>query len=264
MNLLHPHFIKFEKPKNELNFTFSAVVDKKENKRILDIQKETIKIIKKEEMLKDLEIEKKRNGFYKRIARGDRFIYKYPSDRLHFSIVNFTTYDIISLKDFDKARGAVEKTTNFRKLKTKIKNFKKLFLQSLENKFKEVMIRRIYLPAGIEGSLALNAFPTKKEFFINLEKIVKETRKKMNTKELPISHNLEIKAYPKENYQYFALNIFRFIDRDDIPINRKDNFYKKIEKVNSKLKKNPIKIKMKPCIVISDPYLANDKPQIDC
>jgi hypothetical protein len=134
----------------------------------------------------------------------------------------------------------------------------------LENKFKEVMIRRIYLPAGIEGSLALNAFPTKKEFFINLEKIVKETRKKMNTKELPISHNLEIKAYPKENYQYFALNIFRFIDRDDIPINRKDNFYKKIEKVNSKLKKNPIKIKMKPCIVISDPYLANDKPQIDC
>lgn len=255
---LHPHFIKFEKPKNELYLTFSAIVDEKCRSRILKIQDKIEKIIKKEEFLKDLGIEKERKGLNKRIARGDRFIYKYPTESLHFSIVNFATYNIISLQDFDNARKIIEKTTNFKKLKTKIKDFTTILL-----KFRKVKIRRIYLSAGIENSLALNAFPDNKDFFEILEKEGECIKKKM-AKDL-INNDFKIKAYPKENFRYFALNIFRFIDRKEFTFNQRGSFYKKIEEeINLKLKKNPIVIKTESCIVISDPYLANDKPQIDC
>ncbi len=268
--LLHPHFIKFEKPENRLSLSFSAVAKKEDRKRISDIQKEIKKIVKKEEMLKDLGIEEEREGLYKRIKRGDRFIYKYPPESLHFSIVNFATYDTgknaVSLRDFDDVRKNIEDTANFEKLRANIEIFKGSFLREVleNNEFIDVQIGRIYLPAGIEGSLALNAFPKTKCFFTNLGKIVEETRKRMDTEKLPVSHNLKIKAYSEKNYQYFALNIFRFIDRDENHFNQGGTFYKKVEKINSS-GKFPFKLKMKPCIVISDPYLANDEPaKIDC
>lgn len=264
---LHPHFIKFEKPKNELYLTFSAVVKDNEKNKILKIQKNVAKIIKKEKTLGDLEIEEKRDGLYKRIERGDRFVYKYPLDRLHFSMVNFATYDIrkniVSLQDFDKAREFIENTANFRGLKKKIKNFKKLFLKSLEGKSIKVEIRRVYLSGGIEGSLALNAFPIKEKFFENLDRITENKIKEIDSEDLPLPHNIEIKAHPKKNYKYFALNIFRFIDRNDNHFNQGGSFYKKIEKINKDFKR--FTIKMKPRIVVSDPYLANNEPtKIDC
>lgn len=266
--LVDPHFIKFEKPKNELYLTFSAVIKKEDNECILNIQKTIIKIVKEEKILKDLGIEEERKDLYGRIEKGDRFIYKYPRDKLHFSIVNFATYKIVSLDRFEKARDSISHTINFEKLKDEVCNFEKLFNEEVsKNEFK-VEIRRIYLPSGVEDSLALNAFSLGGRFFKNLKSIVGLTENKINQNQ--ISHEIEIKAYPKDDFQYFALNMFRFIDSENKPekerfLDRCRGFYKKIEDINKDIKIFPFTIKMKPCIVISDPYLANKEPyKIDC
>jgi len=267
--LLHPHFIKFEKPKNELYLTFSAVVDEKNNKYILNIQKKIIKIVKEEEMLKDLGIEEERKCLYKRIKREDRFIYKYTPKRLHFSIFNFVTYNIVDLVKFEDERKIIESTIDFEKLKNEAKKFKDNFSTKLLNKDNliEVKIGGIYLSGGIDGSLTLKAFPIKPSFFEKLKKITETKIKEMAKRDLPISDDVKIKACPEKNYQYFALNIFRFIDRNDPPpFNQGGSFYKKIEKINKDIKEKKPIIKMKPCIIISDPYLANESPELkaDC
>ena len=143
MKLLHPHFIKFEKPKNELNLTFSARVVEKGEKKILDFfQKEIENIIKKQKMLKDIEIEDSLGSLRKRIKRGDRFIYRYPPRRLHFSIVNFATYEIRNLSKFNEVSKKIKEKANFESLKDKIEEFKGQFQKSIK-----VKIEGIYLPA---------------------------------------------------------------------------------------------------------------------
>ena len=75
MKLLHPHFIKCEKPKSELNLTFSAMVKVNGEKKISKIQKVVENVIKKQEMLKGIEMEDKPRGLYKRI-RLQSLLYK--------------------------------------------------------------------------------------------------------------------------------------------------------------------------------------------
>ncbi len=91
MKLLHPHFIKCEKPKSELNLTFSAMVKVNGEKKISKIQKVVENVIKKQEMLKGIEMEDKPRGLYKRIRRGDRFICKYPSKISSALLAKFNT-----------------------------------------------------------------------------------------------------------------------------------------------------------------------------
>jgi len=268
--LLDPHFIKFEDPKRELYLTFSAVVDKKGSEYISNIQKKIREIMEKEEILKDLEIKEGIEDLHGRIERRDRFIYQYPKDRLHFSIVNFATYEIVYLDKFDEARNNISHTINFEDLEKEVCNFKKLFNEEISKDEFMVEIKRIYLPAGVKDSLTLNAFPFPLEdgFFKNLKRIRGLTKKKINKEQ--ISHEIEIKAYPKDDFQYFALNMFRFIDSNNIPekerfLSKAEGFYKKIEKINKDLKEKKPIIKMEPCIVVSDPYLANKKPwNTDC
>lgn len=257
--MLHPHFIKFEKPKNNLYLTFSAVVDSNSRKILLDIQDKVEEIIKKSDGLKCVDLEKTKEGLYKKISGQNRFIYRYPGDTLHFSILNFATYNIVTLCNFEGARKIIKNTANFRELIKEIKKFKNSFTKKVE----KVRIERIYLPGGIEGSLALSVLPVtiNGKLFEDLNSIKKNTEREMNKK--LISHDLKIKAYPEGDCKYFALNIFRFIDKDDTLLDQGGSFYQEIEKINQEIKKETIKIK--PCIVISDPYLANNEPtKIDC
>jgi hypothetical protein len=257
--MLHPNFIQFEKPKNELYLTLSAVVSKGDQKTIKNIQNKIEGFVKKSDKLKYLAIESKVKDLHDKITEGeDRFIYRYPLHTLHSSIINLATYTNISFKDFEKSRKIIQNTDNFKKLYQRNKH-----INNFLKKYKsiEVTIKRIYLPAGIENSLALNIFPKEKTLFDELEKTRKEIEKKLNKEKNPISHNVEIKAFPKKNHQYLALNIFRFIDREKFLINEGGTFYSKIEEINSKL--TEIEIKMNPCLVVSDPYLSNDDPKIE-
>ena len=262
--MLRPDYIKFEKPKNELYLTFSAIPCKDSIENILDIQKDIEGIIKNNKGLKCIDFLNKKEDLHKRISnlyRG-KFIYRYPKDTFHFSIVNFATYDIVSLNDFEIARKNIERTDNFIELREEIKNFKKRFeAVVLENKSNEftVEIRRIFLPGGIENSLALNVFPTDENFFKNLECITKEAEGRINKKFL--THDLKIKAHPEKSPAYFVLNLFRFIDKEESYFEQQ-NFYEEIEKINKNLKENFIKIKAKIRIVVSDPYLSNPNPWI--
>lgn len=255
---LHPHFIKFEKPKNELNLTFSAMVDSEDIKAILDIQDKIKKIIEKSDELKYINVEETTDGLYKKIFNQNRFIYKYPQHTFHFSIVNFATYDIVALNKFESAREIIEKTDNFNNLKTAVKGFKDNLIKKISKDNIEVRIEKIYLPGGIENSLTLNVSPVDGNFFTDLKTTKADTEKTIN--ENLIYHDLKIKAYPDEDYRYFALNVFRFIDKNNTPLNEAGIFYQGLEKINKEIKKENLRMKL--CIVVSDPYLANNNPII--
>lgn len=276
--MLDPHYIKFENPKRELYLTFSARIKNNPGKqRVLDIQEEVRGIIKKRKNLKGLEIERTRENLYRLIEKkeegehkGNRFIYQYPKDRLHFSIVNFAVYKIVCFNRFEKARGNIEKTNNFKSLLKEAFNFQRLFNEVFNKKISKkgfrVRVERIYLPGGIENSLALNVFPVDPpNFFKKLDSIVKLV--KINLDEKLISHQIKIKAYPENNYRYFAMNIFRFIDSRNVSEEKRflpgmKNFYRELKKINNSIKKSPFEIKGEPQIVISDPYLANKNPYL--
>lgn len=166
------------------------------------------------------------------------------------------------MNDFDEEKKDIKETENFKRIREEIiPEFKNLFDEKVNKESFNVEIKRIYLPGGIEKSLALNVVPQSKCFFKCLEEISEGIKGKMNKKW--IDHDFKIKAYPEKDYQYFALNIFRFISNieNDIIHAENENFYKEFKKVKIKNKKEEkITIKMKTIAVISDPYLAKHEP----
>jgi len=62
--------------------------------------------------------------------------------------------------------------------------------------------------------------------------------------------------------QYFALNVFRLIDREEGLFNLNESLCEKMKEINDGLDENPITIKMKLGVVVSDPYLANKCPEL--
>lgn len=249
---LHPNFIKFEKPENKLFLTVSALIKKEYRKDILDIQNRIEKIIKEKTNLKNLSIEKDKDNlsYNKIINRGD-FIYRYPEDTFHFSIANFLTYNIVE-ENFNDSKEIIREDNTFKSALEKARNFKnKLGTETIKTE-----IKRIYIPGGIESSIAVNVFP--EQSF--LEKL-KEKRKFMETelvKDL-IYNDFGIKAYPQDNFQYFALNIFRFISKKESKMKNK-NLRNELLEINKNLNKNPITAEFKINIVISNPYLSNKNP----
>lgn len=254
--MLHPNYIKFEKPKHELYLTYNAIADDGSKSMISEIQQNIEDIIKGSNELKDIEFIEDEPTLYNQIRNHNRFIYKYPLSTLHISITNFVTYNILNLQDFDNASNVIQKTSNFLKLLEVARSFEKFFLNEIINHNKPLtfIIKRLYLSGGIENSLSLSVFPLDQNFFVSLERISIEAKKMLDNEY--ISHNLEIKAYPFNNRKYFALNIFRFIDNENANINQLGSFYGAIDEINFDFKETAIN--MIPQLVISDPYFAKN------
>ena len=119
--------IKFEEPKGELYINLSVLLESGENnaknglERIINIQNNikgiinnNIKLIEgTDELLEEIE----------KLDGEEGFIYQYPKDRLHFSFINFLTFEILD-GDFKEMRRIIEETELFKNLKSIIKEIK--------------------------------------------------------------------------------------------------------------------------------------------
>jgi len=248
--------IKFEKPKEELYLTLSVILQENiENNndainKIINIQKN---LINNNEVIKDA------NKLQSRLQNlKNKIIYQYPKGRLHFSVINFLTFKLVNHKSFKNRADNIKKQKYFKDIKKIVK--------SIKPKIKEVdsRIKRIYAPKRIGSSLALNLYIDNFDWFKNLEKIKEKIKKEFLSNSIP-NNEVEIKAYPEDIYEYFAINIFRFINKNEQFFYKLDNIYEKIKKENKKLRNNPISFKIKKfTLVISDPYLANKDYEIKC
>lgn len=259
MPLLHPNYLKFEKPKNELYLTLSALVDKSYYSEIVRIQNRITSIISKHALTKKIVLVRNCNQLVNDFRSVGRLIYIYPKERLHISIFSLATYNIVNLHEFDTAREVIEDTPNFNKLKRIIIGFKDDFTRQILSNNEEinVKIKGLFLPAGLEGSISLSVFPNSSGFSYNLNKFKKHVQTQLD-KEL-LANEFKIKAYPEQTPQYFALNIFRFIDNAEYVTNIGPEFYSQLRSVSEIIEEKPIDINMIPCITISDPYLSNKK-----
>jgi hypothetical protein len=234
--------IKFEPKKKDLYLTLSCLLD--ENESIIDLQKELFDSLnncpKKDCFNYITRAEDLRDGV-------DDIIYRYPQNRIHFSLINFLT--VPDVDDFEAKSDSL--MPYFKQLNTKIDS---LVADINNQKFKGV-IKRIYHPDNIAGSVALNIY-FEEAVICYFNKLEKELREGLKN---GAPEGLKMKIY--EN-SYFVVNLVRFIGQksyssDYISIDEK------ILEINKRLKDNPINdISFRASLVVSDPFLANKNPFI--
>ena len=236
--------INFEIPKCKMFLTFSAIIKNNDHNGIDGIVKLQNEIKDKIVEINSLpkKIIYKKEDLYSEIKSGSSFIYKYPEERIHFSIVNYGSCllnEICNFDDFEHRKNNYQQSNDYKKQLQSMIDFRERFYRFFpcEADFK---IKGIYLPKIIENSVALQAFPGDKLFF----------------KKLSDATDLNIKACPLP--EYFPINIFRFISGDnDLSVDDCNILLNFLIDLNKALVSDPIKIKVRPEIVISDNYLAN-------
>lgn len=244
--------INFEIPKCKMFLTFSAIIKNNDHSGIdgiVKLQNEIKdKIVETDSLPK--KIIYKKEDLYSEIKSGSSFIYKYPEERIHFSIVNYGSCllnEICNFDDFERRKNNYQQSNDYKKQLQSMIDFRERFYRFFPCGA-DFKIKGIYLPKIIENSVALQAFPGDKNFFDKVSRIA-----------IP-EIILKNRDDPRDG-KYFAVNIFRFINaKGKANIKREINSsgldeYLKNEKEN--LRNSPIAIKIIPEIVISDNYLAN-------
>lgn len=248
----NPYFIKFEKRKSELYLTISCII---ENNSILNIQERLWKELREEfKEHKDIEFVEDIN----RLNQENNIkliIYKYPKERIHFSLINLLTRNDIEYSKFEEIFELLKKDDTFKNIKNDIEN---IIEKNIKKKIIEGTIKRLYFPQKIEGSIALNISIDQKEwssYLGSLESTIKKVLEKYC-----LDGEVKLKMH---NDKYFAINLIRFINNksDDsfAGLCRESSIYKKINEINKELEES-FKSSFKTCFVISDPYLSNKDP----
>jgi len=259
--------IVFERPKGKTYLTLSVKL--KDSLNIETKNQETFERIKKyqnriqKEIKKEIKNIRSKKSFKiaytveeLKSALKDRnkrkIIYKYPEEQLHFSLVNFLTYDVENNEEIYK---------EIKKIKTGIKN-----VTNSLNQETEANIERIYVPevGVIKDSIALNIYPKNQNFFKELKKIEGKTKQKLLELKLQ-DNNVEVKCHKDKEteYKYFAINIFRFLSKEDGFV-MYSSLYEEIEEINKELKKERLSFKFKPSgTFVSGHYFFKKLASID-
>ncbi len=257
--------VKFEEIKKELNFTISVILGKQNNKdtfkRIIDYQEQIRRDIRDNSVIEIIKL----NEFRKAIQDKPEFIYLYPKERLHFSFINLLTFELGDV-EFKDAEESITKTKLYEKIKEIMKEIKLKINMPIPAK-----IKRIYIPKRIENYIECNIFLDDPKLFTEkLKDHYKYTKEKLLQEGIP-NKDVKIKAYSNEKeeiakykFEYFAVNIFRFLSQKEQILKGWDFLYNKIETINKEIKENPLdfKIHFLDCI-ISDAYLSNNVYKID-
>jgi hypothetical protein len=238
-NKINPYFIKFEKPKEELYLTISCLVKSKDS-RFLGYQKQLLDILFEEnKTIKQITLDKEN---YK---KEEVLIAQYNKDRIHFSLFNILTYELINGLSFESLRRALMQNDFFTNSLEKARG--------LENKIKERgmgEIRNIYFPQKLENSIAYNLY---------LDEDSTVMVKELKDYEFGIREIDNNKEKLKIHGDNFAVNVARFINNKTDNFYLESNIYDKIKEINEDLVKTPIKVNFKARLVISNPYLSNEK-----
>lgn len=241
--------IKFEKRKNEQYLTISCLIKDAKDKDIKKIQKNLWKELNNEfndvkfaESIKELNEE----------TNKDLIIYKYPLNRIHFSLFSISTR-IVPRYSFEEMAKSLKKEKRFKEIKNELKKIIKEDILYNKNFSKSWKIRRIYFPQKIENSIALNIYTSIN--FSDLKILEKKIKNKLEKYHL--EGEIKLKIY---NEEYFAINLIRFIHKEKDDYFRESLIYKKIEKINRNLEANPIDVNFLVRPTISDPYLSNRSP----
>jgi len=241
--------IKFEKRKSELYLAISCLI--KKNKEIMDIQDNLWKELRN---IDDVDFVEDINTLNQK--NNKKIVYKYPIDRIHFSLFVILTLNIDSL-NFEEECELFKKEKTFKEIGNIIAKVIDEEILANHKFLKSGKVKRIYFPSKqkIENSIALNIFTENLEFLENLELNIKNRLKKYYPEE-----GIKLKIRDKE---YFVINLIRFINNDDSNDIKESSIYEKIEKINKELEEKPIKADFDIEFVISDPYLSNKNPFLE-
>jgi uncharacterized protein YaaR (DUF327 family) len=246
----NPYPIKFEKRKAEQYLTISCRITNPEE--IKEIQNSlwnelngTFENVKPIDNIEGLYPKDKKN-------LEDFMVYKYPLDRIHFSLFVILTKAIPDYLEFEKMANLLEKDDSFKKAKEEIIKIMEE-ISSSGDFLKNGQVKRIYFPQKIENSIALNIYTKDFQYLKNLEEKIKNRLKKHS-----LEGEIKLKIY---NEEYFAINLIRFIHKDkDFCLKGNNHVYEKIKEINKKLEKDPITLNFEIKATISDPYLSNKDP----
>lgn len=255
-------YLLFQKPKEQLYITASWLLKEHTNPGV----KNRIKIYQnriRRSFLPPIKRDKIDYTYTKRGLRcklekiNDFFVYRYPLDTIHFSAVNFLTFSRIPDKDFQNWRDKIIDQCWFKEFKSRcLEEIQKV---NSHQRWK-LQIKRIYIPKQFEGSIALNAYVKDSSYFELLIELKKNVEIILRDLKIPNS-DIKIKAYPEKMLEYFAINIFRLLGKQE-KIIHPDSF-RTLKGINKELNSKPIKIKSaKLTLVMSDPYLSNEDPPL--
>jgi len=219
---------EFEKPikddqTKKCYLTISALINDCSNPfKIHDIQKEILANVKISKIL-------------------GKNIYKYPLDRLHFSIINFPKFSI-ETSDIEKFKK--DFATEILSIKNELSDLSRK-IHVLDNS-----IKIAYIYPFKSSSIALQAFPSKE---------LCQLFEKIKNKFISMGFEAEIKGYEYgENFR-FAINIVRFFK--ELECDEFRNIKAIVDSVNSRSLENDNIFYLnldKLTFVISDNWLGND------
>jgi len=193
-------------------------------------------------------------------------LFKYPEDRIHFSLINF----LIDYNDFDAFKVKTNSSEEYKKLRKQITSLIK------ENKPKIANVKIGFLWHG-DGkkidSFSLQIFP-EEDFIYELISIVDKIRENTDIPEkirdLGFEEDIKVKGippYPNKNDEKtkrFSTNILRFLnfrnkkDLEEILNSEKEALIKKSNKINKEYMRdnNFIDLKIEKIFLLeSDPFL---------
>jgi hypothetical protein len=128
-------------------------------------------------------------------------------------------------------------------------DFKERFYDSFPTQV-GFQIKGFYLrPDKIIGkSIAMQAFPARAGFFDSVRGFLGP---------------IKIRSHGEGAEEHCAINIFRFIDKNPKEIDDGGVLYDFLAEANNNLREEPVRILIKPEIVISDNYLSNQSSDIE-
>ena len=221
-----------EKKKEKLNITLSVIIRQQNNSVFLNFIKEI-----QEQIIRYIPLNK-------RIQ-----IYKYPIDTIHFSLMNFTSFELDV--DFENARKIIE-----------LQEWYPGFLEYANEEIVKVprttfeFEKFFKKPDGsIKGSIALN-IKNKDNYWrdVVLKKIEDETYRKLKELKIPVN-DFGIKSHG----DFFVVNLLRFFGEEDGFLGESFELEKLMEEKRDKFPELKV---VYPIVVISDQYLSNNDPQI--
>ncbi len=253
--------IAFETPARGFGVTFSArLCDNPEShvQKLIELQEELWSSLNREGF-DCIDSESKLSDILK--SKEFQFIYRYPKQTIHFSIINFIKGPVES--DFDLTRTDIESQSWFNAFRTYIHEevAPRLSLPL------QLQIYKLYTRAGnISGSITVNARPIDGSIHRTLREISSTAETGLREIGVPehfLQKDGKSSIEVKLRDDGLGINILRFLSDQSKTIEAPVEFAAKFLEYNQQLQNNPIQVEvMQTALVFSDPYLSNRDPLI--
>jgi|SRR5579862_3394181 len=260
--------IEFEEFRNELNLTISVLLEGNSSEsaknRIIEIQNRLVDAF--DEDFKPEQITRIRTTSALENWRSSperRHVYVYPWETVHFSMLNCICRELQGLQ-FQSEGARFKNELWFEGLK---KFVCANALSRLGDKPHTFTVRGIFSEAR-SPSVALKAYPEDYSWLRILREFNRSLGPQLEGIGLPNEREHEkkrLKLYWDGN-SYFSINIVRFLRAHQFePYERPNRLSEIVVEQDRRLRNEPIVLgPVKPALVISDAYLSNGDPELQC